>query len=145
MAYPLTLQPLGFGHVHAAELGFPLIDTGIADAVLAAKLRDRSAGTGDIIAPNRRLGETKRKATQQDAADFAEALVHIRAYFMPLCLYAEAGKAEVLKGRAIAILSTPKAVSVRRAYAYLEATIEMHAQMSALTTLLKVLGRTPKV
>jgi len=28
---------------------------------------------------------------------------------------------------------------------YLQATIEMHAQMSALTTLLKILGRTPKV
>ena len=29
--------------------------------------------------------------------------------------------------------------------AYLEATIEMHAQMSAVTTLLSILGRTPKV
>lgn len=29
--------------------------------------------------------------------------------------------------------------------AYLEATIEMHAQMSALTTLLTILGRTPEV
>lgn len=29
--------------------------------------------------------------------------------------------------------------------AYLEATIDMHAQMSALTTLLKILGRTPEV
>lgn len=29
--------------------------------------------------------------------------------------------------------------------AYLDATIEMHAQMSALTTLLKILGRTPAV
>lgn len=29
--------------------------------------------------------------------------------------------------------------------AYLVATIEMHAQMSALTTLLALLGRTPKV
>lgn len=28
--------------------------------------------------------------------------------------------------------------------AYLDATIEMHAQMSALTTLLKILGRTPR-
>ncbi len=28
---------------------------------------------------------------------------------------------------------------------YLAATIEMHAQMSALTTLLGILGRTPKV
>ena len=37
------LQALGFGYVHAAELGFPLIDAGIADAVLAAKLRDRRA------------------------------------------------------------------------------------------------------
>lgn len=29
--------------------------------------------------------------------------------------------------------------------AYLQATIEMHAQMSALTTLLRILGRTPKL
>ncbi|MGO4440988.1 transcriptional repressor TraM [Rhizobium sp. RAF56] len=29
--------------------------------------------------------------------------------------------------------------------AYLDVTIEMHAQMSALTTLLDILGRTPKV
>lgn len=29
--------------------------------------------------------------------------------------------------------------------AYLKATIEMHAQMSALTTLLNILGRTPDV
>jgi hypothetical protein len=28
---------------------------------------------------------------------------------------------------------------------YLQATIEMHAQMSALTTLLTILGRTPKL
>lgn len=28
--------------------------------------------------------------------------------------------------------------------AYLDATIEMHAQMSALTTLLKILGRNPR-
>ena len=40
------LQPLGFGHVHAAELGLPFIDAGIADAVLAAKLRDRRACRG---------------------------------------------------------------------------------------------------
>jgi hypothetical protein len=30
-------------------------------------------------------------------------------------------------------------------FAYLQATIEMHAQMSALTTLLTILGRTPRV
>lgn len=37
------LQPLGLRHVPAAERGFPFIDTGIADAVLATKLRDRRA------------------------------------------------------------------------------------------------------
>lgn len=37
------LQPLGFGYVNAAELGLLFIDAGIADAVLAAKLRDRRA------------------------------------------------------------------------------------------------------
>lgn len=37
------LQPLGLRYVHAAELGFPLLDAGVADAVLAAKLRDRRA------------------------------------------------------------------------------------------------------
>ncbi|MDW9486207.1 hypothetical protein GOA59_20700 [Sinorhizobium meliloti] len=36
-----------------------------------------------IIAPIRQLGEAKRKATCQDAADVAEALVNIRTYFMP--------------------------------------------------------------
>ena len=38
------LQPLGFGYVHAAEFGLPFIDAGIADAVLAARLRDRRVG-----------------------------------------------------------------------------------------------------
>jgi hypothetical protein len=37
------LQPSVFRHFHAAELRFPFIDAGIADAVLAAKLRDRRA------------------------------------------------------------------------------------------------------
>ncbi|MBM3095534.1 YecA family protein, partial [Ensifer sp. T173] len=41
------------------------------------------AVTGDIIAPIRKLGEAKRKATSQDAADVAGALVSIRTYFMP--------------------------------------------------------------
>ncbi|OWV92833.1 hypothetical protein ATY81_15835 [Rhizobium sp. R72] len=41
------------------------------------------AVTGDIIAPIRNLGETKREATRQDVADVAEALVNIRTYFMP--------------------------------------------------------------
>ncbi len=41
------------------------------------------AVTGDIIAPIRNLGEVKRKATHQDAAAVAEALVNIRTYFMP--------------------------------------------------------------
>ena len=41
------------------------------------------AVTGDIVAPIRKLGEAKRNATRQDAAKVAEALVNIRAYFMP--------------------------------------------------------------
>ncbi|NRQ17611.1 UPF0149 family protein [Ensifer sesbaniae] len=41
------------------------------------------AGTGDNIAPIRKLGEAKRKATHYDAAEVAEALVNIRTYFMP--------------------------------------------------------------
>ena len=40
------LQTLGFGYVHAAEFGLPFIDAGIADAVLAAKLRDPRASCG---------------------------------------------------------------------------------------------------
>ncbi|MGZ2475189.1 hypothetical protein ACVI1N_003480 [Sinorhizobium medicae] len=44
------LQPLGFGYVHAAELGFPFIDAGIADAVLAATLRDGRASL--VLLPN---------------------------------------------------------------------------------------------
>lgn len=34
----------GLGDVHAAELGFPLVDARIADAVLAAQVRDHDAG-----------------------------------------------------------------------------------------------------
>lgn len=41
------------------------------------------AVTGDIVAPIRKLGEAKRNATRQDAVAVAEALVKIRAYFMP--------------------------------------------------------------
>lgn len=35
--------PLGLGHVHAAELGRPLINAGVTETVLAAKLGDRRA------------------------------------------------------------------------------------------------------
>jgi len=49
------LQPLGFGHVHAAEFRFPFIDAGIADAVLAAKLRDRRACLVLLQYPNNLL------------------------------------------------------------------------------------------
>ncbi|MGM4884456.1 MULTISPECIES: UPF0149 family protein [Rhizobium] len=41
------------------------------------------AVTGDIIAPIRKLGEAKRKATRHDAAEVAEALVNIGTHFMP--------------------------------------------------------------
>lgn len=41
------------------------------------------AVTGDIAAPICKLGEAKRKATRQDAAEVADALVNIRTYFMP--------------------------------------------------------------
>jgi hypothetical protein len=34
---------LGLGHIHAAELGFPFVDAGITDTVLAAKVSDRDA------------------------------------------------------------------------------------------------------
>lgn len=37
------LQQLGFGGVYAAKFGLPFIDAGIADAMLAAKLRERHA------------------------------------------------------------------------------------------------------
>ena len=59
-----------------------LLGTGYAPRLWQPVLRGH-AGTGDIIAPIRRLGETKQKATRQDAADVAEALVNIRTYFMP--------------------------------------------------------------
>ena len=41
------------------------------------------AVAGDIIAPIRNLGETKRKATREDAADVAEALINIGTDYMP--------------------------------------------------------------
>ena len=34
------------GRIHAAELGAPFVERGIADAVLAAQLRYRAAGLG---------------------------------------------------------------------------------------------------
>ena len=34
-------EPLGFGHIHAAELGSPFVDAGLADTVLAAKITHR--------------------------------------------------------------------------------------------------------
>lgn len=45
------LQPLAFGYVHAAEFGTPFIDAGIADTVLAAKLRDRRAASCSLRMP----------------------------------------------------------------------------------------------
>lgn len=39
-----TLQPLGLADIHAAILGFPLVDGRIADAVLAAQIGDRNPG-----------------------------------------------------------------------------------------------------
>src|SRR4030081_2064671 len=38
------LQPLGLRDVHPAELRFPFVDTGVADAMLAAQIGDRNAG-----------------------------------------------------------------------------------------------------
>ncbi|MCM5688737.1 UPF0149 family protein, partial [Sinorhizobium meliloti] len=59
-----------------------LLGTGYAPRLWQPVLRGHAV-TGDIIAPIRKLGEVKRKATSQDAADVAEALVNIRTYFMP--------------------------------------------------------------
>jgi hypothetical protein len=47
-------QPLGFGHIHPAELGLPFVDAGVADAVLAAqidhrKLRPRAPSRSDDL------------------------------------------------------------------------------------------------
>ncbi len=38
------LQPLGLRDLHPAELRFPFVDAGVADAVLAAQIGDRNAG-----------------------------------------------------------------------------------------------------
>src|ERR1700716_4479674 len=38
------LQPLGLRDIHPAELRFPFVDTGVADAMLAAQIGDRNAG-----------------------------------------------------------------------------------------------------
>ncbi|MBW6426138.1 UPF0149 family protein [Rhizobium sp. XQZ8] len=59
-----------------------LIGTRYAPRLWQPVLRGHAA-TGDIIAPIRRLGDAKRKATHQDAAEVAEALFNIRTYFMP--------------------------------------------------------------
>jgi uncharacterized protein len=59
-----------------------LLAPGYARRLWQTVLRGHAA-TGDIIAPIRKLSEAKRKATQQDVADVAEALVNIRTYFMP--------------------------------------------------------------
>ncbi len=36
-------KPLGLGHIHPAELGFPFVDAGIAHAMLATQVSDRDA------------------------------------------------------------------------------------------------------
>jgi|GEM_PF-3108235 len=66
MPFPLRvlvfqrLQPLGVRYVHAAEFGSPFIDAGIADTVLAAKLRDRRASLVLFqIADNLYVGEAR--------------------------------------------------------------------------------------
>lgn len=58
-----------------------LLGTGYAPRFWQPVLRGHAV-SGDIIAPIRKLGETKRKATRQDA-DVAVPLVNIRSYFMP--------------------------------------------------------------
>ena len=39
-------QPPGVGYVHAAELGPPLVERGVAEAAFAAELLDRHPGLG---------------------------------------------------------------------------------------------------
>jgi hypothetical protein len=94
VSLPLTFNrdiPFLLGTEYAPKLWRPVLR---GDAV-----------TGDIIAPIRKLGEAKRKATCQDAADVAEALFEI-----PNLFYAEASKAEVLTERTRPIPSIKKAV-----------------------------------
>ena len=59
-----------------------LLGTGYAPKLWKPVLQGHAV-TGDIIAPIRKLGEVKHKATRKDAADVADALVNIRSYFMP--------------------------------------------------------------
>ncbi len=59
-----------------------LLGTECAPKLWQPELRGHAV-TGDFIAPIRKLGETKRKATRQDDAAVAEALVNVRTYFMP--------------------------------------------------------------
>ena len=40
------LEPLGLGHIHAAELGAPLVERGVAEAPFAAQLLDRHPSIG---------------------------------------------------------------------------------------------------
>ncbi|RVL45400.1 YecA family protein, partial [Sinorhizobium meliloti] len=59
-----------------------LMGTGFAPKLWRPVVRGHAV-TGDIIAPIRKLSETKGPATHKDAAAVAEALVNIRSYFMP--------------------------------------------------------------
>lgn len=58
-----------------------LIEAGFAPKVWQPVIRGHAV-TGDIIAPIRKLSETKA-TTHEGAAAVAEALVNIRSYFMP--------------------------------------------------------------
>ncbi|WOS64769.1 UPF0149 family protein [Sinorhizobium fredii] len=59
-----------------------LIGTGFAPKLWRPVIRGHAV-TCDIIAPIRKLSETKGPTTHEDAATVAEALVNIRSYFMP--------------------------------------------------------------
>jgi hypothetical protein len=45
------LQPLGLRDLDPAELRFPFVDAGVADAVLAAQIGDRNAGSCSFKIP----------------------------------------------------------------------------------------------
>ncbi len=51
LAFELA-QPPGVVHVHAAVLGTPLVEGGVAEAALAARLLDRHAGLDLLEEPD---------------------------------------------------------------------------------------------
>jgi hypothetical protein len=65
------LQPLGFRDLHPAELRFPFVDAGVADAVFAAQIGDRNAGLDEGLAYTAQWFGIADTVTANVSTDFA--------------------------------------------------------------------------